>query len=291
MGLDKILDLKLMGGFVVNCLVNTTFVFGNPIFDTLNKVSITIANFLADIIANPFSVFFLVKLLSTFVISASFLVKSGSLINLIVANPIDIHGGFAYVSTSTKSSTHAFIILISFTDEDSVIINPCNVGPAINSLAFLGPFVPFAGFFIEGGSIANLKAANPTVNIHGNFVLASTLAKTSTNISIISVGSTVDAGIVFHLCADVLSPIKPVLKLAPNTSYKKLNIYISCSTDIVYILSWHCQNCDCCDVGFSDWIYALSYIKHMSLIICDYYLHLLTSKLYLVNVSPANLCF
>lgn len=55
-GPGKIVDLKLTGGLVANCLVGTTLALGNPISDTLDEAGITMANLLADVIANPFGV-------------------------------------------------------------------------------------------------------------------------------------------------------------------------------------------------------------------------------------------
>lgn len=206
-----------------------------------------------------------------------------------VANPIDIHGSSAPVSTSAKPSTHVSVVPVGSTVEAGVIANPFNVDPAVNPLAPLGPSVASAGSSVEGGSVANLMAANPIVDIHGSSVPVSTPAKPSTDVSVVPVGFTVDAGIVSNLSADILSPFKPPTELTPNTTYEEWSKCTSCSASVVCADSWRRQICDRRDLGFLDGMYALGCVKHMSLIVCDHHLHLLASKLHLVDASPANL--
>lgn len=270
---SKIVDLKLTDGLVVNCLVHITFAIENLLPNTFDEAVITLENLLADIIAHFFDSVPSVNSLSIFIIFPDSLIKDGSLTNLMVI----------------QSSIHAAVVPIGSTAEANVIANPYNVGPVINILAPLGPSVAFASSFVEDGSVANLRATNPTVDIHDNSILASMVPKPFTYISIISVSLTIDAGIVSNLFADILSPIKLFSERALNTTYKEWSICTSCSDSVVCAMSWRRQICNCHDLGFLDGIYVFSCVKHISLIVCDYHLYLLASKLYLVDTLPAKL--
>lgn len=178
-------------------------------------------NFLANVIINLFNVVPLVKPLGTFIVSANSFIEGNNLTISMFTNLINIYNSFTCISISAKLFIHAVIVFVGSTTKVGVIANLCNVGLAVNPLISLSPFITFANSFVKASSVANLKAANPTIDIYNNFILASTSAKSFINISVIFISSTVDAGIVSNLSIDVLSTIKLFPKLVPNTTYKK----------------------------------------------------------------------
>ena len=182
-GLGNIVDLKLTGGLVVNCLVDTTLALRNPLPNTFDKDIIILENILVNVIANLFDTISSVNSSGTFIVPSGSLIENGSLANSMVA----------------KSFNHATIVPLGSTTEADVIVNP---------------FVTFISSSMESGRVANLRAANPIVDTHGNFIFAST--------SVVCFGPIIGASIVSNLSADILFFIKPSLFfLAPNTTYEK----------------------------------------------------------------------
>lgn len=100
LGPSKIIDLKLMSGFVANYLVDIT-PLKNFTSNTFHKASIAIANFLANIIANSFNV---VSLVNFFVVFISSFVKDSYLGISMVDNS---------ASTFAKSFTNNFVASIN----------------------------------------------------------------------------------------------------------------------------------------------------------------------------------
>lgn len=239
-GPNKIIDLKLMSDFIVNCLIGTIIALRNPTSDTVNKADITIANFLADIIANLFGLVLSVNFFGIFVIFANFFVQSSSLANLIVANPINIYGDFVHVFTCAKPSIHIAVVHVDSTIKVSVIANSYNVGLTVNFFALFGPSIVFIVSSANGGSITNLRVANLIIDIYDNFISVSTHVKYFTNVFVVFVSFIIDIGIVSNLFANVLAPIKLFIELAPNTTYKEWSIYTSGSTSNVFAAFWHC---------------------------------------------------
>lgn len=69
-----------------------------------------------------------------------------------------------------KLSIYAVVVFVCSTANAGVIATPYNINLIVNLLAFLGPFVVFAGSSMKAGSVANVIATNPTVDIYGNSI-------------------------------------------------------------------------------------------------------------------------
>lgn len=118
-GLSKMVNLKLISGFIINCLVDTTFALGNSLSDILDKAVIILENILAVVITNLFIAVFLVNSSDIFVILSNSLVEGDSLANLMVV----------------KSFTYTAIVFIGFIAKAVVIANPYNINPTVNLFA------------------------------------------------------------------------------------------------------------------------------------------------------------
>lgn len=69
-----------------------------------------------------------------------------------------------------KLSTYIVVVFVGFITNAGVIAIPYNINLIVNLLALFSPFIAFAGSFMKAGSVANLIATNPTVDIHSNSV-------------------------------------------------------------------------------------------------------------------------
>lgn len=137
LGLGKIADLKLIGGFITNCLVGIMFL-KNLTFNTLDEAGITATNFLVYVIANSFNI---ISPVYFFIIFADSSVESG---NLGILRLINSASTFAksFINNSVTLVGSFAVIFVSFS-----IVAP--VGSSV---------VAFVGSSIEANKLDNFFA-------------------------------------------------------------------------------------------------------------------------------------